>query len=198
MAKDIWNSNDSIGRHRPSSSSSSPHRGWNDSASSGGQGRWWLYGAGLVVILLLWFLLIRPGWVGYQTYSAMQEAGVPEEYANNMIAFQQSTEAAQLEASTARSEAEQARAASAQCADSRDAEKEEYQRFRESFQADSGSKAAELSACEERAASLQPAIDDAARRICCVARVDNPGITGYDIVDNKITCVTEGGSAISC
>ena len=37
-----------------------------------------------------------------------------------------------------------------------------------------------------------------ARSVCCKERVDNPKISSYNIVDDKIVCLESGGEAIQC
>ncbi len=37
-----------------------------------------------------------------------------------------------------------------------------------------------------------------ARSVCCKERVDNPKISSYNIVDNKVVCLESGGEVIQC
>ena len=39
---------------------------------------------------------------------------------------------------------------------------------------------------------------NAARRICCKEKVDNSQINSYEVVENKLVCLEEGGNALSC
>jgi len=39
---------------------------------------------------------------------------------------------------------------------------------------------------------------NSANNICCKAKVDNPKINFYDVRDNRIVCLEEGGFALSC
>jgi|GEM_PF-4113791 len=60
----------------------------------------------------------------------------------------------------------------------------------------------DLRACEEELSSYESGetavIADAARRICCVQRVDNPEIDGFSIVNDRIICEKGGDKKISC
>ncbi len=37
-----------------------------------------------------------------------------------------------------------------------------------------------------------------ARSVCCKERVDNPKISSYNVVDNKVVCLESGGEVIQC
>ena len=41
-------------------------------------------------------------------------------------------------------------------------------------------------------------VKNAAKSICCKAKVDNPEINFYDVVDGKITCLVQGPNQLSC
>ena len=41
-------------------------------------------------------------------------------------------------------------------------------------------------------------VKNTAKSICCKAKVDNPQINFYDVVDNKITCLEQGANQLSC
>ena len=41
-------------------------------------------------------------------------------------------------------------------------------------------------------------IADAARRICCKEKVDDPQINSYDLFNNKIVCTEEGSNELGC
>ena len=185
MAQEIWSGNDPVVKHRgaPAPKRRDP---WDDARPSGG-GKWLLWGGIVIVAILALVLIGRPAVTGYRTYRVMQDSGVPEEYALRMTALQQATAAM-----------DSARAASQQCATDRDAAKAQYDAYVASFQEDIAIKDQAISACEDDLETQEPALKDAARRICCVQRVDNPAITGYEIQDGRVVCVAEGGESISC
>lgn len=199
MAKEIWSSNDPVIKHRPQAPAQAPKRRdpWDNSRPSGGS-RWLVWGGTALVLILLFVFFIRPAWVGYQTYQAMQESGVPAEYALTMSDFQLRTESAEAKAAQAEAAMRAAQSEETQATQDRDAAKAQYDAYIASFQSDSAAKAEALATCEENLEAQEPALADAARRICCVQRVDNPAISGYEIQDQKIVCVTEGGEGINC
>lgn len=41
-------------------------------------------------------------------------------------------------------------------------------------------------------------VKNSAKSICCKAKVDNPQINFYDVVDGKITCLEQGANQLSC
>lgn len=41
-------------------------------------------------------------------------------------------------------------------------------------------------------------IKNSAKSICCKAKVDNPQINFYDVVDGKVTCLEQGTNQLSC
>jgi len=41
-------------------------------------------------------------------------------------------------------------------------------------------------------------VKNAVKSICCKAKVDNPQINFYDVVDGKITCLEQGTNQLSC
>src|SRR3989344_5070279 len=41
-------------------------------------------------------------------------------------------------------------------------------------------------------------VKNTAKSICCKAKVDNPQINFYDVVDGKITCLEQGSNQLSC
>jgi len=67
----------------------------------------------------------------------------------------------------------------------------------------------EKAACESSLASKDTEVGDVqakydilvkntAKSICCKAKVDNPQINFYDVVDGKITCLEQGTNQLSC
>lgn len=164
---------------------------------------WWL--AGALIALLLAFFVILPGYRGYQVYRAMHEAGVPDTYATDMVGLQTAKEKAELGAQSAiatATEAERQRAAAqesldqcmARSAQEKDAAGERIEALEDGLAAAKD----DLAACTAGAQAKDAVIADAARRICCVQRVDNPSINGFVITDGRIACVMDGGTAISC
>jgi hypothetical protein len=62
-----------------------------------------------------------------------------------------------------------------------------------------GTDIANLKSDLERCEDAQDAvIADAARRLCCMQRVDNPAIDSYSVSDDRIVCATGGQKAIRC
>ena len=53
----------------------------------------------------------------------------------------------------------------------------------------------ELAVSEAKYNSL---VTNVARSICCKQRVDNPEISAYDVVENKIVCLSSGSKPLSC
>ena len=47
-------------------------------------------------------------------------------------------------------------------------------------------------------AKYDSVVKNAAKSICCKAKVDNPQINFYDVVDGKITCLEQGTNQLSC
>lgn len=41
-------------------------------------------------------------------------------------------------------------------------------------------------------------VENVAKSICCKVKVDNPNIDSYEVVDNKLLCLEEGGNGLSC
>ena len=67
----------------------------------------------------------------------------------------------------------------------------------------------EKTACAESAAKKEKAVGEvqakydllvknAAKSICCKAKVDNPQINFYDVVDGKISCLEQGSNQLNC
>jgi len=137
---------------------------------------------------------------GYNTYTDMKASGVPAEYASNMQALADAKAAAERDAEQARTEAAEALRA-------RDAELAKIAQERESHAATKEALGRDLeraitagNAAIEDLQVLEPAFEDAARRLCCVQRAIDPAITGYTITSqNKVACVTDNsGTRISC
>lgn len=53
----------------------------------------------------------------------------------------------------------------------------------------------ELAASEAKYNSL---VTNVARNICCKQKVDNPEISAYDVLENKIVCLSSGSKPLSC
>lgn len=53
----------------------------------------------------------------------------------------------------------------------------------------------ELTVIEAKYNSL---VTNVARSICCKQRVDNPEISAYDVVENRIVCLSSGSKPLSC
>ncbi len=45
---------------------------------------------------------------------------------------------------------------------------------------------------------LDTLVQNMARNICCKQKVDNSNIKGYSVVNNKLVCLEEGGTALNC
>ncbi len=58
--------------------------------------------------------------------------------------------------------------------------------------------AAKEKAVGEVQAKYDQVVKNAAKSICCKAKVDNPQINFYDVVDNKITCLEQGTNQLNC
>ncbi|MDP3698015.1 MAG: hypothetical protein Q8R47_00360 [Nanoarchaeota archaeon] len=67
----------------------------------------------------------------------------------------------------------------------------------------------EKTACESSLADKEKAVGEvqakydqvvknAAKSICCKAKVDNPQINFYNVVDSKITCLEQGSNQLNC
>jgi hypothetical protein len=57
---------------------------------------------------------------------------------------------------------------------------------------------AELKVCQQDVKENDALIADAGRRLCCIARVNDASIKAYDIKNDRIICVSSGGTTISC
>ncbi len=170
-----------------------------------GTGIWWKLLLGAAVVLALIFLVIVPGYEGYKVYRAMQDSGVPEQYLSDMqglsdakAAAESHAQALEGDANASMQRAQEADAAKAACEQSLAA----CQRDASASQAQCGSSVDSLTQARDDALSQvekdKATIDDAARRICCVRKVENPLVTGYEVLDGAISCVESGGQPISC
>jgi hypothetical protein len=195
-----------------------------DSASEGpGRGRFLLGAIAVFLVGLLVFFIVRPAYVGYATYQDLKRNGVADSYVHDMAQLQKDKELAEgerdaalqraaaaeadlrgaLEKGAAAEERRDACAASLQaCTNKADQKLHLETAVVDSFQKDVRGLREELQACTDRIRESddrqKQVLMDAARRICCVLRVENPAIQGFTTDSGKITCVTSGGENVRC
>lgn len=164
-----------------------------------------LWAIAVVVVAILIGFFAVPAYKGYTVYSAMKESGVPETYMTDMVRFQQEKTAAELIAKTAAeksAEAETKRAAAESnlvvCREEASEERDLSEQRIDEMSADLDLASKDLSSCMEQQGADKAVISDAARRLCCAQRVENPAINGYVVSGDKIACVQDGGTPVSC
>jgi hypothetical protein len=165
----------------------------------------WVWWVGGIIILGILIFFIIPAIKGYNVYTAMRAADVPEQYVTDMSGLNRDKTAA-----------EQQSAADKAALEKKDIE---LTTNRETL----GSCKKDLNACAQDSANREKeaqdlieslskdvadakngqeangiTIADAARRICCAQRIENPSINSYSVVNDKIVCVQDGGTALTC
>jgi len=177
---------------------------------------WWYVGVGVIVLILVVLFLIIPGVKGYKAYRAMQQSGVPETYVTNMaklIEDKQIAEAKQAALETERNvalaDAQQSLETLSSCQNNIDtckseaaSQKKQCDALIDSFSKDADTLKSDLATCQQEvktaADKTTAVISDAARRLCCVQRVENPASNSYAVVESRIVCVQDGGKPITC
>lgn len=153
-----------------------------------------------IIALITIIILGGRAVTGYNTYSDMQASGVPKEYASNMAALAAAKAAAEAETEAARAEqaAAQERATTELAKIAQ--ERESHAATKATLESDLERSRTTSNALQEEVQVLEPAFQDAARKLCCVQRAINPAITGYDITEeNTVVCVSDNsGTRISC
>lgn len=164
---------------------------------------------GLAIVLLVFFLA-RPAAQGYRVYRALEEAGVPGEYVADVVALNEERERLAAELSSTGTGLQEARrdrdslagqyatcAADLEgCLEASAKEKKLCKDLADSLADEKAEVASALAACEE---GTDEVIRDAARRICCAERaLRDPGISGYELKDDRIECVNSGGEPLAC
>ncbi len=149
---------------------------------------------GLIALALLLIFIVIPAVRGYATYSAMKESGVPDEYLTNMQGLIDAKKAAEEKIEKSNQELSAAQSQVNSCS----AEKNACRETSDEFQRQVDVLSSELNDAKNLALEHEEVIADAGRRICCVARIENPSINAYAVLDGKITCTSEGGTAITC
>lgn len=157
-----------------------------------------IVGVSLLVLVAFVLFIIMPAVRGYATYSAMKDAGVPEEYLTNMQGLLGAKEKAEEDAKTTRSQLTQAQTELSACTAQRQSIEATCRQTTDELHEEIEVLRLERDVAQEAADEGDQALADAGRRICCVARIENPAINAYAILDGKITCVSEGGEPISC
>jgi hypothetical protein len=157
-----------------------------------------LFGVGLVICLLAFFFLVLPGIKGYTLYKTMKENGVPEEYVTNTIALNDAKVAVEQQLSAAQTQLLTCETDRSTVLATAATEKQQATEQITALQTTNEQQAEQLTTLTQEAKDKDTTIENAARRICCIARVENPTINAYAIVDNKVTCVSEGGTGINC
>ena len=60
----------------------------------------------------------------------------------------------------------------------------------------------QISGKNEEVLSIQESFDlfvkNTAKSVCCKEKVDNPNIDYYDVIGDKLVCLTEGNSKLNC
>jgi hypothetical protein len=198
---------------------------WANSGNDDGGKRWYWIGGGIAVVViaaLLFVFLIKPAYTGYSVYSALKEKGTPDAYIKDVTSLSSDKAAAEAGKASAEAAAAQAKrladdaqknAADAQrqyasCTASLDscktdaaAAKKQSDDLVKSLGNDLGTLRADLQSCMQNITQAQESeavIADAARRLCCVQRVENSAINSYNIDGGRIVCATDGKKSISC
>jgi cell division protein FtsB len=194
-----WQPGSPDNKHSDTAKKRSPHDGPASHAIS------WIVVGGVAVALLLFIFLGLPAMKGYNVYKAMKASGVPEEYATDMQGL--SARLAELEAEA--SAAAQQRDSVAEQLTTVELERQRVQsnvtaenqrldRLLTICTSDANNAKNSLRACQDERDGNDAIIEDAARRICCIARYNDPSITGYEIRSNSIVCVSKGGQPVNC
>lgn len=169
----------------------------------------WLAFGGIVLAVLIVLFLFVPAWKGYGIYREARAAGVPGEYVGELQELADAKRAAELAAAKAEERATEAESLAAMRGNESEAARNElaagredlakkekmYKDLASSYSEELASAENELEACLDHNDEV---IKDAARRICCIKRIDNPSVSGYAIAEDRIVCVESGGEPISC
>lgn len=164
---------------------------------------WWAIGV-VVIVALLAFLAV-PAFKGYAVYKDMKASGVPDEYAGKMAMLSADKLAAETTAADAvrRATDAEGKMAAAQgsldaCREDLDKKQAQSEALVASLDADLSRANSERDTCLEEKEEADTTVSDAARRICCARRVEDPTIDGYVVNDGKIACVAGGGTTVTC
>lgn len=167
------------------------HSEQRDEEGSGA--KWWIIIL-LVALIAGSVIFAIPAYKGYKAYSAMTDSGVPETYVEDMKGLAAENARLALLVNETQSALEQSKKDYGVCVQEKNAKEE----LVVSLGVDLQARKTELDSCTTQVETDASAIANAARRICCIQRVENPAISGYTVLDSKISCVTEGGESISC
>ena len=148
---------------------------------------------GLIVVGAIAFLAI-PAIRGYTTYAALHDYGVPEQYVSDIQGLADAYARTGAELNITKEGLATCTTGYATCTQDLNGQKA----LVESLGVDLVTRGGELETCNQLSAEKDAAVADAARRICCIQRVENPAISGYALIDGKISCVTDGGDSIDC
>ena len=158
----------------------------------------------LVVILAIWFLVI-PAYRGIQANAIIEESGLPRKYLNNLSGLYEAQQLCDQELVTTKN---QVLSTKQQVADCMNQTAEQQANFNTQV----GTMSTQITTLSTQVSTLHSelalanlknqehadALNDAARRICCVKRVDDPSINSYNIISRRIECSAGGSLNLTC
>ncbi|MFT7615973.1 MAG: septal ring factor EnvC (AmiA/AmiB activator) [Candidatus Woesearchaeota archaeon] len=160
----------------------------------------------LLIVVGLFFFVVKPSYVGYKTYKQLEDAGITVSEATATLAgieSQVQDVQTSLEQCTLTKQQIETQLTKTQ------SQVTDLQKTSQGASAvvktDNARLNAESNALAEENYKLQTRVDDfsdfirdTARSKCCKERVDNPSIDSYDFNDNKITCGEDLDEGLSC
>lgn len=166
--------------------------------------RYLYIGLALIVIAFL-FVAVFPAYKGYQVYKELKNQGVEDTYVTDMAGLQQAKntdeeQIANLQSQIATKEQELAaqQQQRAQTEAQASQEQQKLQTMIDTLKTDLEDAMKKQRALESSIEEQDTAIADAARKICCVRRFDDPTIDSYEIQKGKIACGNSLNSVLSC
>lgn len=165
---------------------------------------WYIIGGAVIAVLLL-FTLIIPAIEGYSTYRALKASGVPDKYISNMQGLvndnnnlrAQLTQA-QSDLQTANSARTSAEANLSQTQDQVSKDTNALHGIIDMLQQNQTQSKEQQDTLQQELTTAQNTLVYSANRLCCIAKYTNDAIKAYVINDDKVSCVSEGGTAINC
>ncbi len=169
---------------------------------------------GIVLIIFLFVSIIIPGYRGYKIYSALN-GKVSENYITNITLLTQDkakAESLAIDAQNSVIDAQKiAKDAKLQmtlvqekydkCVVELESSKNQSKILTKSLAEDVSKLTTDVAACKSQLGEVESKdaiINDAARRLCCMQRVDNPSINSYSLTNDKISCQKDGTLKLNC
>jgi cytoskeletal protein RodZ len=163
------------------------------------------YATYLILIIILFIFILLPAWKGYWALKEIEKQDVPEEYILNLGKLNDDYEECSEELVSSKNQAARATTDLLNCQNT-----SQTQQAAATTQigtlttqvtqltTDLTTTQATLATATAKASADASIIADAARRLCCARRIDDPSISGYTTSNNRIECVATGGMNISC